>query len=264
MFFEDFENLFGFVGELRRVGLEGLEFGGREKRGERVGEVERNAAVAIADLFEADPDDFASGHDGVEICGAIVGDARGENFALEFRDEQSGALEIFYGVEKRVEAAASCGDALPARGEAREGALLDGFDFAAQASEALAANLLEDFGVAPLLMLAARSKFSFQQFSFAVQAAKNDVDLRRLQRVARGEFLRGEWAVSSRVTTDEFAERILAGGEEDFSETGREGCAEGIAVAASVFDGDEARFAGNSNADGAARVGEVEIGRAHV
>ena len=139
-----------------------MYFGGCKECGKRFGEIERDAAVAVANLFKADPDDFASGHDGVEICGAIVGDARGENFALEFRDEQSGALEIFYGVEKRVEAAATRGDSLPAGGEAREGALLDGFDFAAQASEALAANLLEDFGVAPFLVQTARTEFAFE------------------------------------------------------------------------------------------------------
>ena len=135
---------------------------GGKKSGKRFGEIERDAAVAIANLFEADPDDLAGGHDGVEIAGAIVGDARGENFALEFGDEQRGALKIFDGVEKRVEAAAARGDSLPACGEAREGALLDGFDFAAEASEALAANLLQDFGIAPLLMLAARAKFAFE------------------------------------------------------------------------------------------------------
>ena len=178
-FCEDFENFSGFFGELR---LFGLYFGGRKKSGKRFGEVEGDAAVAIADLFEADPDDFAGGHDGVEIGGAIVGDARGENFAFEFGNEQRGALKIFDGVEKRVEAAATRGDSLPACGEAREGALLDGFDFTAQASEALAANLLEDFGVAPFLMLAARAEFAFQQFSLAVQAAKDGVDLRRVAR----------------------------------------------------------------------------------
>ena len=230
---------------------------GGEKRGKRFGEIERDAAVAIADLFEADPDDFTGGHDGVEIAGAIVGDARGENFAFEFGDEKRGALEIFDGVEKRVEATAARGDSLPARGEAREGALLDGFDFAAEAGEALAANLLEDFGVAPFLMLAARAEFAFEEFSFAVKRAKNGVDLRGLQCVARGEFLRGEWAVGARVAADEFAERIFAGGEEDFGEAGRERSAECVAIAAGVFDGDEAGFAGDSNADGAARVGEI-------
>ncbi len=119
-------------------------------------------------MFEADPDDFAGGHDGVEIAGAVVGDARGEDFAFEFGDEERGALKIFDGVEKCVEASAARGNSLPARGEAREGALLDRFDFAAKASEAFTTNLLQDFGIAPFLMLTARAKFAFQQFSFGV------------------------------------------------------------------------------------------------
>ena len=193
----------------------------------------------------------------VEIAAAIVGDARGENFAFEFGDEKRGALQIFDGVEKRVETAAASGDSLPARGETREGALLDGFDFAAQAREALAANLLQDFGVAPFLVLSARAEFAFEQFSLAVKRAKDCIDLRRLKGVARGEFLRGEGAVGARVAADEFAERVFAGGEEDFGEARRERGAEGVAIAAGVFDGDEAGFAGDSNADGAACVGEV-------
>jgi len=200
LFFQDFENFFGFFGELRHFfRMQGSDFSGRKKSGKRLGEVEGDAAVAIADLFEADPDDFACGHDGVEIGGAIVGDARGKNFAFEFGNEQSRALKIFDGVEKRVEAAAARGDSLPACGEASEGALLDGFDFTSQASEALAADLLEDFGVAPFLVLAARAEFAFQQFSFGVQAAEDCVHLSRLQGVTRGEFLRGEWAVRARV-----------------------------------------------------------------
>ena len=80
-------------------------------------------------------------------------------------------LQDFDGIEERIEAAATGGDSLPACGEARERALLDGFDFAAEACEALAANLLEDFGIAPLLMLAARAEFAFEEFSFAVERA---------------------------------------------------------------------------------------------
>src|SRR6202012_2782620 len=123
-----------------------------------------------------DPDDFACGHYGVEIGVAIIGDARGQNFALEFGDEERGTLEIFDRVEKCVDAAAPRGDSLPTRGEAREGALLDGFDFAAKTGEALAANLLEDFGVAPLLMLTARTELAFEQFSLSVECAEHGVD----------------------------------------------------------------------------------------
>ena len=63
------------------------------------------------------------------------------------------------------------------------------------------------------------------------------------------------------VTADEFAQRIFAGGEEYFGEAGRERSAECVAVASGVFDGDEAGFAGDSNANGAARVGEIADGR---
>ncbi len=135
--------------------------------------------------------------------------------------------------------------------------MLDGFDFAAKAGEALAANLLQDFRVAPFLMLAARAKFAFEQFSFSMKGTENDVDLSRLQGVARREFLRGEGAVGACVAANEFAKWIFAGGKEDFGEARRKRSAESVAVSAGVFDGDEARFAGDSNANGAACIGEI-------
>src|ERR1700722_10960065 len=90
-----------------------------------------------------------------------------------------------------------------------------------------------------------------------MKSAENCVDLCRLQGVAGGEFLRCEWTAPARVAADEIATWSLAGGEEDSGESSGERSAEGVAVAASVFDGDEAGFAGDSNADGGACVGEI-------
>ena len=61
----------------------------------------------------------------------------------------------------------------------------------------------------------------------------------------------------ARVATDEFTQGIFAGSKEDFGEAGRKRSAEGVAIAASVFDWDETGFAGDSNADGAAGVREI-------
>jgi hypothetical protein len=188
-----------------------LQFGRREKKRKRFGEEEGDAAIAIADLFEADPDNFTSGHDGVEIAGTVIGNTGGENFAFKFGGEEGGALQIFYGVEERIETATANRDTLPTRGESGEGALLDGFDFAAKASEAFAANLLENFGVAPLLVLAAGAEFTFKKFAAAVERAKSGVCCGGLKSIAGGEFLGGEWAVGAGVAAKDFAERMVGG-----------------------------------------------------
>jgi len=86
---EDGENVLSFFRERR---LFGLQFGRREKKRKRFGEEEGDAAIAIADLFEANPDNFSGGHYGVEIAGAVIGDAGRENFAFEFGSEERGAL----------------------------------------------------------------------------------------------------------------------------------------------------------------------------
>ena len=63
---EDSENLLSFFGERWFFGL---QFERWEKKRKRVGEEQGDAAIAIADLFEANPDNFTCGHDGVEIAG---------------------------------------------------------------------------------------------------------------------------------------------------------------------------------------------------
>jgi hypothetical protein len=189
-----------------------LQFRRWEKKRKRFGEEQGDAAIAIADLFEANPDNFTCGHDGVEIAGAVIGNAGRKNFAFEFRSEERGALQIFNGVEERIESTTADGNTLPARGESGEGALLDGFDFTAKASEAFAANLLENFGVAPFLMLAARAEFAFEKFAATVECAKSGVYRGRLKGVARGQFMSGEWAVGTGVAAKNFPERIVGGG----------------------------------------------------
>lgn len=100
---------------------------------------------------------------------------------------------------------------MPTRGESGEGAPLDGFDFTAKTSEAFAANLLENFRVAPFLMLAAWTEFTFEEFAAAVERAKGVVYRGGLKGVACGEFLSGEWTVSAGVAAKNFAERVVCG-----------------------------------------------------
>ena len=137
-----------------------------------------------------------------------------------------------------------------------EGVLLGGHDFAAQAGEGLAADLLQHVGVAPFAMRALGAELAFEQLSVGVQAAEHGLDLRRRQAEARGGVGGGEGSVGARVAAQQFEERAVGGFEEDAGEARRQRHAHGIAIARGVFHGDEARLAGDAHAHGAAGGGE--------
>ena len=93
---------------------------------------------------------------------AIIGETRGKNFTFEFGSEQREALKIFHGVQQRIGPAAAYRHALPSRRQSRERALF-------QTRQALPANLLQHFRIAPLAVRAARTEFAFEQFAEPVQ-----------------------------------------------------------------------------------------------
>ena len=95
--FEHGEQLFFALGE--RVDERALL--GEERQ--LVGEEEGDAAVALADGFDAGPGDFAGGDERVEAGGRVVGDARGKDGGLDQRCGQRRALQALDGVEQRVE-----------------------------------------------------------------------------------------------------------------------------------------------------------------
>ena len=183
--------------------------GGQQAR-QRIGEVERDAAVAIAELLAADPHHVAGGHQRVEIAGAVIEHARGQDLALQVGGGQGRALQNLDGVEQGVEAAARNGDAVPAGEQADEGVLFGGDHLAAQAGEGLAADLLQHVGVAPFAMHALGAELAFEQFAIGVQAAQDGFDLRGRQAEARGGIGGGERSVSARVAAQEFEQRAVA------------------------------------------------------
>ena len=130
------------------------------EEGQLVGEEESDAAVALANGLNAGPGDFAGGDQRVEAGRSVVGDARGQDGRLEERCGERRALQAFNGVEQgvemRVPAVPRRKQALPVGEEAGQRVLFDGLDFAAKLGQGLAADLAEDFRVAPLAMRAAR------------------------------------------------------------------------------------------------------------
>ena len=140
------------------------------QQGQLVGKVEGDAAVAFADGLNAGPGHFAGGDECVETGWIVAGNARGQDGRLEQRGGNGRALQVFDGVEQRVEmgrtAAARREQPLPVREKARERVLLHRLDFAAEPGEGLAADLAKDFRIAPLAMKTAGTEAAFEDAAF--------------------------------------------------------------------------------------------------
>ena len=94
------------------------------------------------------------------------------DFTLEIGRYKIGALQNFNGIEQSLDAAPRRSRTLPARQEPREDVLLGGNDFTPEAGESFSADLLENFGVAPLAMHAAGAELAFKQSRLRMETAK--------------------------------------------------------------------------------------------
>ncbi len=93
-----------------------------------VGQVERDAAVALADGLDAHPGHLAGSDQRVEVARRVALHARREDLALQHRGRQGAALQPLDHVEHRVEPRARPGDAVPVGEETPEDARLDRLD----------------------------------------------------------------------------------------------------------------------------------------
>ena len=214
-----------------------------------IGQIQRDAAVAFAERFEAAPDDFAGGEQRVEVRALIVFDARRQDFRFDARCRQRRALQRFDDVEQRVEALARTRQALPCGDEASEHRGLDRFDLAAQLRERAAADLAEHARLAPFALGAARTEIPFEQASHADQPPQHGLDDRSAEAEAARDFGGGERAVRARVAHQQIAERIAHGREQRFRQSERQRRTERIAIAGRIFDGDEPRLARDRHLD---------------
>ena len=171
----------GLMQRIEEAGAGGFEDGKKllfalgERLGERpllrqqrqlVGEIKSDAAIAFADGLDAGPCHFARGDQRVEAGRIVAGNARGQDGRFKQRCGNGRALQALDGIEQRIEmcgtAAARREQALPVREEAGQRVLLDWLDFAAQLGERLAANLAQDFRIAPFAMKPAGTESAFE------------------------------------------------------------------------------------------------------
>ena len=105
-----------------------------------------------ADGAGADPDDLARGAQRVEVGRLVLGQAGGEDVALERRGDQRRALQLAETSTSASSPRRPAPDAVPAGQEAGQGAGVDRLHLAAQRGQRAAAQLAQDVVVAPLAL----------------------------------------------------------------------------------------------------------------
>ena len=96
VFRKHFQNALSFLGKSR---LLGLQFRWQQKVWKRLSKIESDSPVAIADLLQSNPNNFAGSHHRIEIASLIIGDTRRKDFAFQFGNQQRGALQVLHGVK---------------------------------------------------------------------------------------------------------------------------------------------------------------------
>ena len=162
----------------------------RQQPRQMIGEVQRDAAVALAERLDADPDDFAGRRDRVEIGRIVAVDPRRQDLGLEDRRRQRRALQLLDRVEQRVGAAPPPDDPLPRRREPAEHRLIDRLDLVAQLGERAAPQHAQHAGVGPLAPRAAGTELALDQASFGGEPHQHRFGGRHAEAVARREVRR--------------------------------------------------------------------------
>ena len=214
-----------------------------------IGEIERDAAVALAEPLEPHPHHLARRHQRVEHRRAVVGDARREDVAFQHRGRHRGALELLDRVEQRLEAAPLRPDPLPRHHETAERIGLDRLDLLAQFCQRAPAQAPEHVRLHPLALGAARPELAFDEAPGFREPLQQRPRHRHTQPIACCQLRHGEGAVRAGETHGEVASGVAHRLEQGLGQPRREGCAQRIAVARHVLHRDVARLAGHRQSD---------------
>ena len=131
-------------------GSVGPRLGRRSEQREMLREEQRDLAVARPERAPAHPHELARCQQRVEVPRVVAPHARREDPRLEIRRRHERAFELRDRLEERGLAALGRVEAVPGRGEAAEGVLLDRLDLAAQTRQRSPAERAQHPRVDPL------------------------------------------------------------------------------------------------------------------
>ena len=164
----------------------------RRRRADRLGvlaEVQGDAAAVAPQRARADPDDLPGRAQLVEPGRRVGARAPRQDVALPHVGGQRQALERDEHLAQAIDARSSgrmAVDALPARQEGGQRALVDGLDLLAQDRERRAAQAAQDLGVAPLALAAARAQLAAHQLTRRLLLAERARQLPHRHRMLDG------------------------------------------------------------------------------
>ena len=182
--------------------------GGKQAR-QVIGQVERDAAVAIAERLDADPRHLARAEQRVELRRRVVGDARRQDLVLEERGDERHALQLLDRVEQRVEPAARAADAVPRGEESAEHGRLDRLDLLSQPRQRSSANACAALRHRTTRVRARPAGTRLRPCGPRPSSrAKRGFDRREREAEPRRDVAGGKRPVRARVALDQIAERI--------------------------------------------------------
>ena len=160
--------------------------------GQMIGEVQRQPSVPLAERFESGPDDLAGSGQRIEIGRVVAFDARRQDFGFENRRGERRALQIFNGVEQRIEPTSAAHHALPMRDQPSEHRRLDRLDLMSQLCQRSPPDRLQDLGIAPLAAGASGPEIALEQAPAGGKLFQQRLGDRSAETVSRREVRRRE------------------------------------------------------------------------
>ena len=248
--FEDCEKLFFALGERFDDGPLLRE------QGQLVGKEKCDAAIAFADGLDAGPGNFAGSNEGVE-AGWSYPEMRAGRMDDSSSDAGIGApcrLSIASRSASRCAGPLRRGASRPCQWVRKRASVCCSTGSTSRRSlgEGFAADLAQDFGIAPLAMKTAGAEAAFEHAALVRKQAESVFDDGGVEGKTVGGLAQRERTVGASEAADEFKHRLGDRLEKRGGQAGRQRNAEGIAVAGGIFGGDQAAFAGNAQFEQAA------------
>ena len=226
---------------------------------EIVGQVEGEAAVALAERRQAHANHLARRAQRVEVAGPIPRQPRGQDVAFESGGGERRALQLLDDVQERVRAKAPRGrgepgsdhHALPVENRTRQRFGLRGRHLSAQLGERALAQRGQDVGAHPFAPRAPGPELTFDYAAKAEEFAQGRFDGRGATPEPPRHVRRREGPVCARVTGDEVAQCVRHRLQEGQGQTPRRLDPEAVAQPRRVLGGRVALLPRQAYADDA-------------
>ncbi len=172
-------------------------------RGELIGEVQTDPAVARTDCTAADPDHIAGRTQLVEVWGAVAAQPRRQQLGLQRRGHQCRTLQLSQRLDQRIETTTFAGDAVPGLDEPGVRLRLDRFDLSAQHRQRTASELTQHVDIAILTPDATRSELAMDHAIGVLQSCQGTHDAFDRRHESASYLGRRERPMSARVSGDQ-------------------------------------------------------------